>query len=174
MIYTNPFYGFICTLFLFLTRRVHFNRSEVGATITMGDGKAFKIFRRVVIKRYLNTDKKPEALFIVRFTPKMDIKRNIRLSKIMLLIFMGFKGFRSKYWCVDEETGMCQGVYEWDRLKDAERYSRSIAVNNMTQRSIPGSVSYKVLPNSEENRNWRISDAGEEEKHQFKVRCHLA
>jgi hypothetical protein len=174
MIYTNPLYGIIRTLFLFLTGRIRFGRPEVGATITMDDGQSFKIFRRVVIKRYLNIDKKPEALFIVRFTPKMDIKRNIKLSKIMLLIFMGFKGFRSKYWCVDEETGVCQGVYEWDTLNDAERYSRSIAVKNMTKRSIPGSVSFKVLPNCEVNRNWRIADAGEEEKHQFRVRYHLA
>ncbi len=174
MVYTNPLYGIIRTLFLFITGRVQFSRSEIGVTITMDDGQNFKIFRRVVIKRYLNTDKKPEALFIVRFTPRMEIKRNIKLSKIMLLIFMGFKGFRSKYWCVDEETGMCQGVYEWDTLNDAERYSRSIAVKNMTKRSIPGSVSFKVLPNSKENRNWRIADTGEEEKHQFKVRYHLA
>ena len=88
----------------------------------------------------------------------------------MLLIFMGFKGFRSKYWCVNEETGMCQGVYEWDRMEDAKRYSKSIAVKNMTKRSVAGSVSFKVLPNSAANRNWRIVDAGEEEKLQFKAR----
>lgn len=173
MIYTNPLYGFIRTLFLFLTGRVHFSRSEVGAIIIMDDGKEFKIFRRVVIKRYMNTEKKPKALFIVQFTPKMEINRNIKLSKIMLLIFMGFKGFRAKYWCVNEETGMCQGVYEWDKLKDAERYSKSIAVKNMTKRSVAGSVSFKVLPNSSNNRNWRIVDVGEGKKNQFKVKYNL-
>jgi hypothetical protein len=104
----------------------------------------------------------------------MDIKKNIRLSKIMLLIFMGFKGFRSKYWCVNEESGECQGVYEWDKLEDAERYSKSIAVRNMTKRSLPGSVSFKVLKNSASSRDWRIEDKIEEEKFQFRVKYNLA
>ena len=96
----------------------------------MSDGKEFKIFRRVIIKKFFGKNKKSRGLFIVRFTPTMDIKRNIKLSKILMLIFMGFKGFRSKYWCINEDTGMCQGVYEWDKLEDAEHYSQSIAVKN--------------------------------------------
>jgi hypothetical protein len=100
----------------------------------------------------------------------MDIKRNIKLSKILMLIFMGFKGFRSKYWCVNEDTGMCQGVYEWDKLEDAEHYSQSIAVKNMTKRSKPGSISYVVLDNIEKNRSWRIIDTEENQKIQFKIK----
>jgi hypothetical protein len=156
MIYTNPLYGFVRTLLLFIGGRVQFNQSDVGRTILMGDGKTFEIFRRVMIKRISYHDSKPRGLFIVRFTPTMDVQKNIRLSKIMMLIFMGFKGFRSKFWCVDRETGMCQGIYEWDKLEDAERYSRSIAMRNMTKRSIPGTVSFSVLENSESNRNWQI------------------
>jgi hypothetical protein len=138
----------------------------------MEDGKEFTIFRRVIIKRYYHKEQKPKALFIVCFTPVMEIAKNIRLSKIMLLIFMGFKGFRSKYWCVNEETGMCQGVYEWDKLEDAERYSKSIAITNMTKRSVPGSISFKILPNTEQNRTWRIiEEPGRKE--QFKRKYKL-
>jgi hypothetical protein len=82
---------------------------------------------------------------------------------------MGFKGFRSKYWCVNEETGMCQGVYEWDKLGDAERYSKSIAVKNMTKRSVPGTVSYRILENTESNRTWLIIDTTPEEKLKFEL-----
>ena len=121
MLYTNPLYGFLMTLFLFLMGRVQFLKQEVGSTIAMKDGQRFKIFRRVIIKRFNGKSQTPEALFIVRFSPKMEIRKNIGLSKIMLLIFMGFKGFRAKYWCVNEETGMCQDVYEWDKLEDAQR-----------------------------------------------------
>jgi hypothetical protein len=174
MIYTNPIFGVFRTLWLFITGRVRFIKSVVGSTIIMEDGKRFTIFRRVKIKKYFGRTENPQGLFIVQFTPKMDIKKNIRLSKIMLLIFMGFKGFRSKYWCVNEESGECQGVYEWDKLEDAERYSKSIAVRNMTKRSLPGSVSFKVLKNSASSRDWRIEDKIEEEKFQFRVKYNLA
>lgn len=173
MIFTNPLFGVIRTLWLFITGRVRFNKSAVGSAIIMSDGKRFTIFRRVKIKKYFGRNMDPQGLFIVQFTPTMDIKKNIRLSKIMLFIFMGFKGFRSKYWCVNEESGECQGVYEWDKLEDAERYSKSIAVRNMTKRSVPGSVSFKVLKNSASSRNWRIEDKKEEEKHQFRVMYNL-
>jgi hypothetical protein len=73
-----------------------------------------------------------------------------------MMIFQGFKGFRSKYWTVDYKTGECQGIYEWDSYKDAIRYSKSIAVKVMTNRSEKGSVSYKVLENTKENRNFEI------------------
>lgn len=55
MLYTNPLYGFFMTLFLFLMGRVQFLRQEVGSTIAMKDGQKFKIFRRVIIKRFNGT-----------------------------------------------------------------------------------------------------------------------
>jgi hypothetical protein len=174
MLYTNPLYGVIRTLFLFLTGRVKFNKEEVGKTIIMEDGKTFRIFRRVDIKRFSSVKAQPEGLFVVQFTPKMEIKKNIRLSRIMLMIFMGFKGFRSKYWCVNEETGMCQGVYEWDTVKDAKRYSESIAMRNMTKRSVPGSISAHVLENIEENKTWSVIENETEERVAFRMKYHLA
>lgn len=170
MIYTNPLIGFFRTIFLLISGRVHFNKGDVGKTIVMSDGNEFKIFRRVVIKKFIGKDKKSRGLFIVRFTPIMGIKKNIKLSKILMLIFMGFKGFRSKYWCINEDTGMCQGVYEWDKLEDAEHYSKSIAVKNMTKRSKPGSISYSVFENIEKNRSWRIIDTEEKQRIQFKLK----
>ena len=98
----------------------------------------------------------------------MDIKKNIKLSKIMLLIFMGFKGFRSKFWCINTESGKAQGIYEWDKGADVERYSKSIAVKNMTKRSVPGSISFKVLENVDANRTWKLIDIEQEEKIRFK------
>jgi len=65
----------------------------------------------------------------MRFQPKnMTVKENMRISKITMMIFMDFHGFRSKYWLVNEETRICLGVYEWDTIKDAERCSKSIAI----------------------------------------------
>ena len=46
----------------------------------------------------------------------------------------------------DPETGENQGVYEWETVDHAESYARSFALRFMTRRSIPGSVSYRILP----------------------------
>ena len=172
MFYTNPLYGSIRTLWLFITGRVKFNKSNVGNTLIMEDGKTFTIFRRGDTKKYFR-DTKPKGLFIIYFTPKMDIQKNIRLSRIMLFIFMGFKGFRSKYWCVNEENGECLGVYEWQKLKDAKRYSESIAVTVMNKRSVPGTVSFKVLENIKSNQSWKIVVNSEDEKSRFKAKYNL-
>ena len=88
----------------------------------------------------------------------MTIEQNIRYSNKAMMIFQGFKGFRSKYWTVDYETGECQGIYEWDTYEDAVRYSKSIAVKVMSKRSEQGSISFKVLRNTEENKKLVIEE----------------
>jgi hypothetical protein len=171
--HTNPLYGVIRTLLLLATGRVRFSKPDVGREIEMADGARFTIFRRVRIRNLGGAPPSPKGLFIVRFTPTMPVAKNIQLSRIMLLVFMGFKGFRSKYWCVNETTGECQGIYEWDTVADATRYSKSIAVRNMTRRSRPGSISFEVLDNTAENRRWRISDPAPEARALFKAKYHL-
>jgi hypothetical protein len=141
---TNAALGFIRTLALFLSHRVRFHQEDVGRELeTNDDGARYRVFRYVTIQREAPA---PRALFIVRFTPAhMTVQQNIRFSRLPLLIFMGFRGFRSKYWCVDDTTGACEGVYEWQTRADAEAYSASFALHFMTNRSIPGSVSHRIL-----------------------------
>jgi hypothetical protein len=118
----------------------------------------FTVFRHVVIKspsRRAATPedsetpeaaKSPEAFFVATFKPKnMTIAANKRFSLLPMMVFMGFTGFRSKMWMVDETTGLCRGVYEWQTRGDAEAYSRSIAVRFMTRRSEPGTVRFEIV-----------------------------
>jgi hypothetical protein len=46
------------------------------------------------------------------------------------------------------ENGDSAGYYEWDTIEDAGDYGHSIATRFMTNRSVPGSVSFKVIPNT--------------------------
>lgn len=151
---TNPLLGFIRTLGLFLAGKVRFHPEDVGIELETDDGERYRVFRHVVIRSEALA---PGALFIVRFTPAhMTIRQNIRFSRLPLLVFMGFRGFRSKYWCVDDETGACEGVYEWQNPADAEAYAASIALRFMTNRSIPGSVSHRILERDDDC-PWPIS-----------------
>lgn len=154
---TSPFFGLIATISLFIRGKVKFDRAVVGRVITMPDGARFTVFRRVIIA-VPGGAPEPEAFFWVRFKPKgMGIRANIRFSRLPMMVFMGFTGFRSKYWAVDYETGLCQGLYEWQRVEDARSYSRSIAMRFMTRRSYPESVSFGVVDKSEEKLDYSLS-----------------
>lgn len=134
---TNPFLGFLRTLWLFATWRVRFVRESIGRR--KGN---FTVFRHVIIQ---SRKPAPQAMFTIRFRPKdMGIEANKCFSRLPMMVFMGFGGFRSKLWMVDESTGECQGVYEWQTVKDAENYSRSIALRFMTRRSVSGSVKFDI------------------------------
>jgi len=146
MMKSNPFIGFFRTIMLYLTGRVIFCKASVGEVFTMEDGLEFKVFRHVVIRSKNMNTSSPQAEFRIRFLLKnMTVEQNEKFSRIPMMIFMGFHGFRSKYWMVHEETGLCQGIYEWDTLQDAKRYSESIALRFITNRSVPGSVSYIII-----------------------------
>lgn len=136
----NPIKGFLKTSILFLTKKVSFVKNNIGEIVKYDDDY-FEVFRRVIIK----TNKASKAIFIIRFTPKdMTVDENIRFSKKPMRIFMGFSGFQNKYWCVNRETKECLGIYEWDSIDNAKKYSKSIAVKFMTNRSIEKSVSFKI------------------------------
>jgi hypothetical protein len=148
---TNPFIGFIRTLFLFLAGKVRFVPRSKGRRLMMEDGKEFEVFRHV---RIMSKAKDlPGAVFIVRFKPYMSTEVNIVFSLLPRMIFMGFRGFREKYWAVDRKTGLCQGLYAWQTMKDAENYSKSIAVRFMSGRSVPGTVDLRIIDQSK-NRYW--------------------
>lgn len=146
---TNPVCGFIRTLFLFLSFRVKYINKDVGRIITMQDGQTFRIFRHVKIST--PDAGAPRGVFIVRFRPlNMTVQQNIRFSLLPMMIFMGFHGFREKFWCVDDASGLCQGVYAWRTGQDAQNYANSIAMRFMTRRSEPGSVTARVFSQAED------------------------
>ena len=127
---------------LLLSSQCRFDQSVLGSLIHMQDGRSFRVFRRVEIAG--NTQ--PEATFVIRFQPaRMSVRANIYFSYLPMIVMLGFPGFRSKYWCVDDETGVCQGVYEWQRVEDVLSYSSSFAVNFMRRRSTPGSISFNIF-----------------------------
>ena len=118
-----------------------FDAAPVGARLRMSDGRDFRIFRRIEI----DAPTPPETTFIVRFRPRrMPPWLNRTFSLLPMIPMLGFRGFRSKYWCVDDATGLFQGVYEWQTQADAETYSRSIALRFIQGRSEPGSVTFSI------------------------------
>jgi hypothetical protein len=150
--YTNPILCLFKTILLFASLRVTFVKEDKNKQIVMEDGQTFRVFRHVKIRDRRLAE--PAAAFVVRFCPlNMTVVQNIRFSVFPMLILLGFHGFREKFWCVNDETGLCQGVYAWQTMEDAENYSNSIAMRFMSNRSDPASVNFRII-NQEHEKFW--------------------
>ena len=124
--------------------RLRFERGLVGREVAMEDGRRFRVFRQLC--RRSGNGSAP-AVFVVRFRFKRFSHRvNRRLSLIPVPLIGGFPGFRQKLWMVDDETGVWQGVYEWESAAAVELYRRSFVLGMMNRRAEPGSLTTTVLP----------------------------
>jgi hypothetical protein len=127
--------------------RLRSPRDRVGQTFRNADGHEFVIFRETVLDSLPDAPRKPEAMFRVQFQVSKIVPWRDRLVIAMKSpIFVGLPGFRSKLWMVDEKNSTYQGVYEWDRLQDAENYVRSASMDFMANVAVPGGLSYEIVP----------------------------
>lgn len=143
----NPFLSFLRTLGYAVRGRIHFPKHRVGKVIRTENGQEFIIFRQVIVDPSQNQPKKPGAIFRVQFrVAHMSPRQNKLFSLLPIPFFVGLPGFRSKLWMLNESTGECQGIYEWDTVEYSKKYANSFAMRFMTMRSVPGSISYEILP----------------------------
>jgi hypothetical protein len=123
--------------------KIYFDKNMVGKDLSnqYGISEDYKVFRYAFKEDY----KHAEALFMVKFQLKnMNVKDNIKFSRLPMLLLIHFRGFQSKYWLCDEKTNTCIGIYRWKTMEDAKKYSKSIAMKFMMKRSVPGSVSFQI------------------------------
>ncbi len=132
---------------LALTGRLHFPREKVDKKMVL-EGEQWVVFREAVVDPGKGSPQKPGAIFRPRFhIACMSVNQNIVFSLLPMCFLMGMPGFRSKLWMYNPETEDFSGYYLWDTIEDAEKYSNSIAGRFMTNRSVPGSISFRILPN---------------------------
>jgi len=136
---------------LCLHKSVHFPKNQNGNTVQ--ENEEFIIFRKVVVDPVTNQPIKPKALFRVYFQfSRFSLKVNKILSLIPIPFIIAQPGFRSKTWLSGKDTGTFQGLYEWDRLEDAERYWNSFPLKLMKRRYIPGTLKYEITELKDEAR----------------------
>lgn len=147
----NPIYSFFNTMKLVLQRKILFPSNRIGKTIHTVDDQEFTIFREVKIDGKSTEEKnssKP-AVFLVRFLLSgMNVDDNKRFSWIPVPFFIGLPGFRAKLWTINYQNNYFQGIYQWDSQEYARKYSKSFAYRFMSRRSVEGSVSFKIIPNT--------------------------
>ncbi len=131
---------------LALSGRVHFPKTLVGQIATRRDGKQFTVFRQAVVAPGPAPAGEKAAVLCFRFrfasgTPGF----NKRASLIPMPLIVGYPGFRTKIWCLEEESGGFIGVYEFARVEDAEGYANSLAIKLMKKRAAPGTVEQDIF-----------------------------
>jgi hypothetical protein len=142
----NPLSALLRTIGLALAGRIHFPGGRVGQEIWL-DGEKWHIFREVQVDPRPGQPPKPGAVFRPRFhVAGMSTRANVLFSWLPVWFILGLPGFRSKLWLVNPASGDFSGYYEWDTVADAEAYQHSFAAGFMTRRSVPGSVSFRVIP----------------------------
>jgi hypothetical protein len=125
--------------------RVRFPSGRVGTHIFLDDGK-WMVLRELVITQ-CGVSSGPEIVFRPRFHVKgMSPKVNEWFSWLPIPFFAGLPGFRRKLWLLDPVSGDFSGYYEWQTVDDANNYAQSFAMRFMTARSVPGSVSVRLIP----------------------------
>jgi len=131
-----------------LSGRVHFPEKYIGETLTMEDDQRFVVFRRLKVDGK-NNGTEGFCVFKVRFKFKsLESGANKRLSAIPAPFLMGMRGFREKYWTIDEDTGYFQGIYQWESRKMSEDYPNSFIYKVMTKRAAPGTLVNEIIPDT--------------------------
>jgi hypothetical protein len=129
-----------------LRGRVHFLKESIGE-VHPGPGESFVAFRKMVLDPVAADHPAPAARFTVRFHFKsLSPAANRRLSMLPAPFIATQPGFRSKTWTIGRQTGMFQGVYEWDTVGDAEAYWTSFPMRMMKRRAVPDSVVHEIEP----------------------------
>ena len=128
-----------------LRGRVHFLKDCIG-DVRPGPDEEFVVFRKVVLDPTGNQPEEPGAVFTVRFRfARFSDAVNKRLSLIPAPFIVAQPGFRSKAWMWGCDSGLFQGVYEWDSVEDAEAYWTSFPMRLMQRRAVPASVWHEIV-----------------------------
>lgn len=137
---------------LLLHGRVRHRRAHIGRRVSFHDGTSAVIYRETELAP-AGPLREPAAL-LVTFRLRLVHGRLHRLfrweSLLNTPLFIGFPGFVSKLWLAHDEHGIYRGIYQWDGAGAARSYARSLwRVLELV--SIPGSISYRVVPGTRDD-----------------------
>lgn len=127
-------------------RQVHMPAGHVGRMLQFADGSIARVYRETTVDGGPPDD---PCVLVVAFKLRLVRGPVHRLfeaeSMLNTPLFVGFPGFVSKFWCAHDTNGYYRGFYEWDGPARARDYAASLwRVLELV--SVPGSISYKVVP----------------------------
>jgi hypothetical protein len=140
----NPVSSIFKTMGYAVSGRLHLPNQRIGEVVTDEEGEQFTIFREVLVDPTKDQPEHPGAILVLHFkVTNISPELNKFYSLLPLPLYIGDPGFRSKLFTINGED--CQSIYEWDTVQDARNYVNSMALKTILKRTVPGSVSYKIV-----------------------------
>ena len=143
----NPFYSLSRYLKLRKHKLIQIEKLVKERSIQLPDNKQYKPFLRINVAH--DTSKNlliPGALFVVVFAvDKYSMNKGIKKAHKKIGFFAGLPGFQAKTYFACIDGSRFAGLYSWESVHAAERYSRSYALKNLANRSKNHDVEYKII-----------------------------
>lgn len=133
---THPLSVIPRSIGIMITGRAGYPRERANITLTLEDGRAFRIFREVVMRH--NPPTEGGGVFRVWFYAMTTPAQTRMMSLATTLFFYGMPGFRGKIWLEDATSGEFGGVYQFDTVAQANAYAESFAMALSARRARPG------------------------------------
>ena len=131
---------------LLLRGQTRLPRDHVGQRLQFADGSSSKVFRETSVDGVIADN---PCLLVVKFRLRLLHGGWHRLFLWECILntplFVGFRGFISKFWLDRDEYDNYRGLYEWSDPEDAEFYARSLwwVLSLVCQRD---SIDYVIVP----------------------------
>jgi len=121
--------------------RLRFDIAPLGQLVT-ADGEQWTIFRKLRLVDFGLPA--PQAMVEARYNSPQSLEHNRWTSLMVIPLFAGLRGFRSKLW-MHNGKGDFRVVYEWQTIEDARRFAASLTVRVVDRHSTPGSLKVELL-----------------------------
>lgn len=131
---------------LVLSWSLHTSKQHLWNLYTVSDGKTYMVFRETVSDKEYS---EKEVTLIIGFRLRLIGKSGFfhwlfqHLCVLDTPIWVGFKGFKTKYWMVEPATKDYLGLYRYQGKRNAKRYAEYICAV-LRPLSTDNSVWYKI------------------------------
>ena len=135
------------TISLLIRNRITQPRENVGKRFVFGGGTSSRVYRETAIRDRRYDDL---VLIVVRFRLRWIGVNPVwhalfRLESLFnTLLFAAHRGFQTKLWLTDRETGYYRGLYEWRGRDAASEYCETLRVVLRPWVEV-GSFAYEVI-----------------------------
>ena len=121
----------LSTLAMLVRNQLALPRDKVGRVVEFADGSRSEIYRETAMRR-----RQYDGLVLIAVRFRLRLIGSSRLahwlfrieSLLNTVLFVAHRGFQTKLWLTDRDTGYYRGIYEWEGHAAAVDYTETLRV----------------------------------------------
>jgi hypothetical protein len=142
------------TLALLARKEIALPVENRGRSVVFADGSRSEVYRETAMRR-----RRYEGLVLIAVRFRLRLIGSSRLAHMLFrfeslfntLLFAAHRGFQTKLWLTDRETGYYRGIYEWEGRDAAIDYAETLRVV-LRPWVQAGSFAYQVIEDRSRDR----------------------